>query len=377
MWGVLKVSAIGNGVFRPDENKSVTRPALIHPEHEVRDGDILLSRCNTSDLVGLACHVRQPRPGLLLCDKTLRLVVDGSRAVPRFIAWALASSAVRRQISVHATGTSGSMKNIQQEAIRNLVLPLPAIAEQHRIAEILDAIDQAIKGTEAVITKLRYVYAGILWDRISAFALRQKEGGDGGQISVRQAGSVQLGRQRSSDASHENGGQPYLRVANVYDGFIDTSDVLRMQFSPHEREIFSILPGDILLNEGQSLELVGRCAIYRGRPNVFSFQNSLVRFRCNESVSPEFMRAVFKLWLDAGRFMQIAKQTTSMAHLGAERFARMSFVRPPLPEQERVAAILGAAEDRIAAEEMVCSKLRLQKQGLMHDLLTGRVRVKA
>ena len=73
---------------------------------------------------------------------------------------------------------------------------------------------------------------------------------------------------------------PYLRVANVFDGWIDYSDVLEMDFTPTERETFSLLPNDLLLNEGQSLELVGRSSMYLGKPNRYCFQNTLVRFRC-------------------------------------------------------------------------------------------------
>lgn len=50
--------------------------------------------------------------------------------------------------------------------------------------------------------------------------------------------------------------RPYLRVANVFDGYIDFGDVLEMPFTESEQAIYSLKPNDILLNEGQSLELV-------------------------------------------------------------------------------------------------------------------------
>ncbi len=271
----------------------------------------------------------------------------------------------------------------------------PPLPEQRRIAEILDTADRAIEETEALIFKLKQMKTGLMHDLLTRGIdergkLRDPEAypeqfkdSPLGQIPkewevvrVEEAGEVRLGRQRSPQ--HQSGRffVPYLRVANVFDGWIDYSDVLRMDFTPAERDIYGLLPGDILLNEGQSLELVGRSAVFDGLPGVYCYQNTLVRFRSNRSVIPKYCRGVFKHYLNTGRFMKIAKQTTSVAHLGADRFAKMPFPRPSVGEQHRIATVLDAQEARINAEEAYCDKLKLQKKGLMEDLLTGRVRVK-
>ena len=119
---------------------------------------------------------------------------------------------------------------------------------------------------------------------------------------VDEVGSVQLGRQRSP--KHQSGRftTPYLRVANVFDGWIDYSDILEMDFTPREKQTYSVLPGDIFLNEGQSLELVGRSAVYEGNPDHYCFQNTLVRFRAYEPNDHCFCQGIFKFWLDTGEF---------------------------------------------------------------------------
>lgn len=189
-------------------------------------------------------------------------------------------------------------------------------------------------------------------------------------VPVREAGEVRLGRQRSP--LHQSGRftTPYLRVANVFDGWIDYTDVLSMDFTPSERRVYGLRSGDILLNEGQSLELVGRSAVYEGEPGAYCFQNTLIRFRCNETSVPGYCRAVFNFWLETGRFAQVARQTTSVAHLGADRFAEMRFPRPNIEEQRRIADILDAADAGIWQTEAVIAKLRQMKAGLLHDLLT-------
>lgn len=133
--------------------------------------------------------------------------------------------------------------------------------------------------------------------------------------------------------------RPYLRVANVFDGRIDTTDVKEMNFTPREFETFKLIPGDILLNEGQSRELVGRSAIYRDEVPGACFQNTLVRFRPNPEVAtPEFAQLQFRHFLQTGVFQRIATWTTSIAHLGLGRFKDLDFAFPSLNEQCRIVA---------------------------------------
>jgi type I restriction enzyme S subunit len=190
---------------------------------------------------------------------------------------------------------------------------------------------------------------------------------------VRDVGEVQLGRQRSPAQETGRYQVPYLRVANVYDGWIDYSDVLQMNFTPAEQQTFGLRDGDILLNEGQSLELVGRSAIYRGPADTYCFQNTLVRFRASGRVVPEYCQAVFQRWLATGAFQTIAKQTTSIAHLGAGRFANMVLPVPPLPEQKAIAHVLTSLDALIADTEAAIAKLEAVRAALLHDLLTRGV----
>lgn len=163
---------------------------------------------------------------------------------------------------------------------------------------------------------------------------------------------------------------PYLRVANVYDGVIDYSDVNQMHFSVTDQQKYTLRKGDILLNEGQSTELVGRSAIYDGPDDRYCYQNSLVNFRCGPQVIPAFARAIFKRWLDIGHFTTIVKQTTSMAHLGGARFANLEFPVPPLPEQRQIASVLATLDNAIGKTEQIVAKLKHVRHGLVHDLLT-------
>lgn len=154
--------------------------------------------------------------------------------------------------------------------------------------------------------------------------------------TVQQVGRVQLGRQRSPKNHQGPHMRPYLRVANVFEDRIDTSDVMTMNFEPEEFKRYRLQPGDVLLNEGQSPELLGRPAIYRGKPADTAFTNSLIRFQGEDGIAPEWALVVFRRHMHYGRFSQESRITTNIAHLSANRFKTVEFPVPPADEQRRI-----------------------------------------
>jgi type I restriction enzyme S subunit len=100
-WGVLKVSAVWPEGFRPLENKWVTKPMHQNPAYEIREADLLISRSNTYELVGLVCFVRYAPPQLMLCDKTLRLRLRADRGLNLFFALLLQTRSARSQIEIN------------------------------------------------------------------------------------------------------------------------------------------------------------------------------------------------------------------------------------------------------------------------------------
>lgn len=164
---------------------------------------------------------------------------------------------------------------------------------------------------------------------------------------VDRAGEVTLGRQRSPQ--HERGPnmRPYLRVANVLEDRIDFSDIKEMNFSPEEMRKYRLQSGDVLLNEGQSPELIGRPALYRGEIDEIYFQNHLIRFRANREVIPDFALLVFRHYMHAGVFRRIARWSTNIANMGVERFKALPFPVPVLEEQVSIVAEVRARLEAI------------------------------
>ncbi len=261
---------------------------------------------------------------------------------------------------------------------------IPPLNEQRKIAAILSSVDDAIEATQAVIDQLQVVKKAMMAELLARglpgrhTRFKHTEIGEVPEewtvCRVEDVGAVDAGKARDPGASGTL--RPYLRVANVFDGRIATTDVNEMPFTDREFDRFALSAGDVLLNEGQSLDLVGRCSIYRGelgRPAAF--QNALLRFRTTGRVLAEFAEQYFRWCQKSGRFAAIATQTTSIAHLGLRRFAEMRMHVPPVQEQRAIADALSAFDARSSAEQSVADQLVRTKSALMSVLLTGEVRV--
>jgi type I restriction enzyme S subunit len=169
--------------------------------------------------------------------------------------------------------------------------------------------------------------------------------------------------------------RPYLRVANVFEDRIDTSDVMTMHFEPQEFERYRLLPGDVLLNEGQSPELLGRPALYRGTPADVAFTNSLIRFRPHPGVEPEWALTVFRHYMWSGRFTRESRITTNIAHLSANRFKTVEFPVPPVEEQRRIttalAAHLSGVDAALEPQDLLTAKLSATRGRILDEAIAG------
>jgi type I restriction enzyme S subunit len=138
---VLKVSAVTSGIFKPEESKPVPLSYSPPKSHFVRDGDLLFSRANTSELIGATALVVSPPPNLLLPDKLWRFVWHSpAKALPTFVHFLFQQPEFRQKISQAATGTSGSMKNISQSKVLAINCGLPPLDLQTEFARKVESI---------------------------------------------------------------------------------------------------------------------------------------------------------------------------------------------------------------------------------------------
>jgi type I restriction enzyme, S subunit len=164
---------------------------------------------------------------------------------------------------------------------------------------------------------------------------------------------------------------PYLRVANVQDGFIDTSEIKTVRILRTELERYRLRPGDVLMTEGGDFDKLGRGAVWDDSIDPCLHQNHIFRVRCDPSVLlPEYL-AMYSA-SPAGRrfFLSLSKQTTNLASINLTQLKAFLVPIPALPEQRRIIEVLGSVDEAAQSAEWIITKLEQAKQGLRHDLLT-------
>ncbi|AOW89099.1 hypothetical protein BC342_24140 [Streptomyces olivaceus] len=142
------------GQFRPDENKMIPAEKA-DSRYEIKPGDLLVSRANTSAYVGASVLVGETRPRLLLSDKSLRITPkEGVKAA--WLQQVLQTPRSREQISDLSTGTKDSMRNISQKALLSICVPrLTPEQQTEMVARCRSASDQAAALERSVSVGLR------------------------------------------------------------------------------------------------------------------------------------------------------------------------------------------------------------------------------
>jgi restriction endonuclease S subunit len=161
--GVLKLSAISYGQFAPEQNKAVIENERVRLGPSVRGNTILISRSNTTELVGACVYVPEDFPHLYLPDLIWEIEVDPSNGnSAKWLSYLLSSGAVRASLVARATGTSGSMKKLSMAALRVMQIWQPPFPEQERIAEIITTWDRAMAQAEKLIEAKRKLKTGLM-----------------------------------------------------------------------------------------------------------------------------------------------------------------------------------------------------------------------
>lgn len=184
--------------------------------------------------------------------------------------------------------------------------------------------------------------------------------------TVESVGDVLLGRQRAPQFLTGRFPRKYLRVANIKDDRIEFDDVEEMDFDETHFAKYRLLPGDILVSEGQSPELVGQSAIFRGELEDLCFQKTLHRYRAlTNGVTAEYAQLVFRAHVLTGVFMRLASITTNIAHLTLEKFCAAPFPLAPADEQIEIVRL---------ADQSLSSIEHVRKQTEVERVRSNRLR---
>jgi len=397
--GVLKTSAVSGGRFIPQENKTVIEHERRLIAESVLGDSILVSRMNTPALVGESCYVREAYPSLFLPDRLWQLKPkDRAKISMRWLSFVLQSVAYRRHVEIHATGTSGSMKNLPKSKLLELPVSYPTPPEQMEIAEILDTLDTAIHETEAIIAKLKAVKQGLLHDLLT-------RGIDAnGELRPPQTEAPHLYKQsplgwipkewecvrlaeklgvlggKRLPAGHAYADHPtafkYLRVTDFFEREYTLDELENL----HQRTFkaldrYEIRSGQLFISIAGSLGYVGVHRSGEGDGIRTILTENAARLVPLERLAPEFVAAYMNSSMVQAQVTAEKGTGGGVPKLALFRIEQFLLGWPDEDEQVQISERLRTVSERIRSELLLLGKLQFEKAGLMDDLLTGRVRV--
>lgn len=158
-YGIIKISAVTWGMYDEIQSKTLPSKELFLESRRIKNGDFLISRANTIELLGNPVIVQNATKNLMLSDKVLRLVMDEHEKP--WVSIFLRSSKGRIEIEGRSTGNQMSMRNIGQKALLDIDIPKPSMEEQaeivRRVEQLFayaDTIEQQAKAAKERVDKL-------------------------------------------------------------------------------------------------------------------------------------------------------------------------------------------------------------------------------
>lgn len=158
---ILKLSAVTYGVYQQDENKAILDSSMFVKSAEVHKGDLLFTRKNTPELVGMCAYVNDTAPNLMMPDLIFRL--NTNEKINKIFLWKLINHEFfRGKIQNIATGSAKSMSNISKERLEKLAIILPPLHLQNDFAALVERVDQQKQTIQQSLEKLELLKKALM-----------------------------------------------------------------------------------------------------------------------------------------------------------------------------------------------------------------------
>lgn len=288
-----------------------------------------------------------------------------------------------------------TQSNLNATTVKGFLVRHPVLLEeQSKIAEVLSTVDQAIEQTDALIAKQQRIKTGLMQDLLTRGI------DEHGQLRTEQTHAfkdsplgripvewdvVRLGEIADISAgitlgkTHEGPDTvelPYLRVANVQDGYLDLAEIKTIRVPNSYLDKYALMDGDVLMNEGGDFDKLGRGAVWRNQVPICLHQNHVFKVRPHKEIlASDFLAAVSASPYGKAFFMMASKQSTNLASINSTQLKAFSIPLPSYQEQLRTQSQFNVLSEVSNGSEAELKKLKSLKTALMQDLLTGRKRV--
>ncbi len=303
-----------------------------------------------------------------------------------------------------------SINGITRGDLVGYSLEIPPIPQQRRIATILSTLDEVIAATEKLVAKHQQIKAGLMHDLFTRGLWTQAELARGDHKGLSCAATAKVGQLRPTPeeapnlyqdsplgliprawkselldvlAKRGSGHTPNRHTPNFWDGGIkwvslaDSANLDQLYISETEKEI-SLLG---IENSSAVLHPAGIVVLSRdagvGKSAITTCPMAVSQHFMCWLCGPELDNHYLYYWLqDQKRVFENISTGTTIPTIGLGFFRRYKIAVPSdMDEQQAIRSSLLSVDETLFALQHDLAKLRQQKQGLMHDLLTGRVRV--
>ncbi|PZW47193.1 type I restriction enzyme S subunit [Pseudomonas sp. URIL14HWK12:I3] len=299
-------------------------------------------------------------------NQAVCVLADPSRFYPRFVFYGLQSS----RAVLESLATGGGQPNLNAEKLREHRLHCPSTEEQKAIAQYLDRetarIDGLIAEKERMLALLeekrialisRVVTRGLDPDvtlKPSRLEWLSEIPAHWGLQRLKQLAEVRGGLTLGKQYSGELQAYPYLRVANVQDGYLKLDDVLTVEVPASEVASNLLVYGDVLMNEGGDIDKLGRGCVWRDEIKPCLHQNHVFAVRPH-MVDSDWL-ALWTSTLEAKRYFESrAKRSTNLASISGSNIKELPVPLPPVGEQRSIKKFLSS---RQSCFENICSELQ-------------------
>lgn len=374
----LRITDISeDGRFLDETKASVKHP--LASNYILSEGDLVLARTGAS--VGKS-YLYDCRDGeLIFAGFLIRVRPDTKKLEPKYLKYFTHSRPYWNWVKVNSMRSGQPGINGREYA--SLLIPLPPTkAEQEAIAEALSDADALIESLEQLITKKRHIKQGTMQQLLTG---KKRLPGFSGEWEVKTFGEIfdyQSTATNSRSDLNEDGDSYYIHYGDIHTRFHSHLD-FRINQPPRIkrgrcRNASLIKNGDWILADasedfdgvGKSIEILG---LEEGVFAVSGLHTFLLREK-NQTFAPGFKGHLGNLKSLHDEFLRVA---TGMKVFGVSKTALRNLLLPipSLKEQTAIATILSDMDTEIAALETQLAKTRSLKQGMMHNLLTGRIRL--
>ncbi len=318
--------------------------------------------------------------GANITQTTARIAIDNKKADYRFYYQVLNSWIGQMNVRLFEKG--GAQPGLNLGDIKKYTVPLPPLPEQQKIAEILSTVDDKIEIIDQQITQTQELKKGLI-QLLLTKGIGHTEFKDStlGIIpkswEVVKLSDITEQIKDGTHATHKEvaGGIPLLSAKDIRNGQIyipnDCRKLSQEDFNSIHKN-FKLKDGDVMLTVVGS---IGRVAVINNYNDNYTFQRSVGYIRLDNYHNSYF----FKQYFQSDIFIkQLLLRSNASAQAGVYlgELGKIPVVSLPIEEQTKIAEILNSVDDKL--EVLLEKKVSYQelKQGLMQQLLTGKIRVK-